>query len=80
MQDPSGVRNLAKDPAESLRKEHPSRDIPALLWPFEALAEHRDFCKHHPDVDDVLDDLGEIVLRKGAEVIIVPAERMPTNT
>lgn len=34
----------------------------------------------HPDVDDVLDDLGEIVLRKGGEVIVVPAERMPSNT
>lgn len=33
-----------------------------------------------PDVDDVLDDLGEIVLRKGGEVVVVPAERMPTNT
>jgi len=27
-----------------------------------------------------LDDLGEIVLRKSGEVIVVPAERMPTNT
>ena len=34
----------------------------------------------HPDVDDVIDDLGEIVLRKRGEVIVVPAARMPTNT
>ena len=34
----------------------------------------------NPQVDDVLDDLGEIVLRQGGEVIIVPAERMPTRT
>lgn len=34
----------------------------------------------HPEVDDLLDDLGEIVLRKGGEVIVVPAERMPTGT
>jgi hypothetical protein len=34
----------------------------------------------HPDVDDVIDDLGEIVLRKRGEVIVVPAVRMPTNT
>ena len=34
----------------------------------------------HPDVGDVIDDLGEIVLRKRGEVIVVPAERMPTNT
>ncbi len=34
----------------------------------------------NPEVDDVLDDLGELVLKKGGEVIIVPAERMPTKT
>lgn len=33
-----------------------------------------------PDVDDVLDDLGEYVIRSGGEVIIVPAEQMPTRT
>lgn len=34
----------------------------------------------HPEVDDLLDDLGELVIRNGGEVIIVPAERMPTQT
>ena len=33
-----------------------------------------------PDIDDVLDDLGEQVLRTGGEVIVVPAERMPTTS
>ena len=33
-----------------------------------------------PEVDDLLDDLGELVLRKGGEVVIVPAERMPTKS
>ena len=33
-----------------------------------------------PNVDDVLDDLGERVLKAGGEVIIVPAERMPTKS
>ena len=33
-----------------------------------------------PDVDDMLDDLGEQVLKAGGEVVIVPAERMPTKT
>lgn len=31
-------------------------------------------------VDDLLDDLGERVLRTGGEVVIVPGERMPTDT
>ncbi len=34
----------------------------------------------HPEVDDVLDDLGELVLSKGGKVVVVPSERMPTKT
>ncbi|MEA1052977.1 hypothetical protein U5801_24670 [Lamprobacter modestohalophilus] len=34
----------------------------------------------HPDVDDVLDDLGERVLSKGGHVVVVPCEHMPTTT
>lgn len=33
-----------------------------------------------PEVDDLLDDLGELVLKMGGEVVVVPAERMPTPT
>jgi hypothetical protein len=33
-----------------------------------------------PEVDDLLDDLGERVLKAGGEVVVVPAERMPTDT
>lgn len=33
-----------------------------------------------PDVDDMLDDLAELVLKNGGEVIIVPAQRMPVDT
>ena len=32
-----------------------------------------------PEVDDVLDDLGTLALKMGGEVVIVPAERMPTK-
>ena len=34
----------------------------------------------NPDVDDLLDDLGELVLKKGGEVVVVPAEKMPAQT
>ncbi len=34
----------------------------------------------HPGVDDALDDLGEIVLRKGGQVVVVPSQRMPTTS
>jgi len=34
----------------------------------------------HPEVDDVLDDLGTLALKMGGQVVIVPTERMPTRT
>ncbi len=33
-----------------------------------------------PEVDEVLDDLGELTLTMGGQVVIVPTERMPTKT
>ena len=33
-----------------------------------------------PHVDDLLDELAELVLRNGGETIVVPAERMPTDS
>lgn len=33
-----------------------------------------------PSVDDVLDDLAEVVLRMKGDVVVVPADRMPTKT
>ena len=33
-----------------------------------------------PEVDDLLDDLAEMVLKSGGEVVVVPAERMPTQS
>ncbi len=34
----------------------------------------------HPELDDLLDDLGELVLNKGGKVVVVPSEQMPTKT
>ena len=34
----------------------------------------------HPEVDDVLDDLGSLALKMGGKVVIVPTEQMPTKT
>lgn len=34
----------------------------------------------HPEVDDVLDDLGELVERMGGEVWVMPPEQMPGKT
>ena len=35
---------------------------------------------NEPDVDDLLDDIGERTLKTGGEVVLVPAEGMPTDT
>ncbi len=34
----------------------------------------------HPHIDDLLDDLGQLVLDRGGQVVVVPTERMPTET
>jgi hypothetical protein len=34
----------------------------------------------HPQINDLLDDLAELVLNKGGQVVVVPQERMPTGT
>ena len=34
----------------------------------------------NPELDDVLDDLGAVTLKMGGEVVVVPTERMPTDT
>ncbi len=34
----------------------------------------------HPQVDDLLDDLGELVEKMGGQVLVIPAEQMPGRT
>jgi hypothetical protein len=34
----------------------------------------------HPEVDDLLDDIGELVSARGGKVVVVPKEMMPANT
>jgi hypothetical protein len=34
----------------------------------------------HPEVDDLLDDLGMLALKMGGKVVVVPPERMPTES
>jgi hypothetical protein len=35
---------------------------------------------NQPQVDDLLDDLGELVQKMGGEVLVIPAEQMPVQT
>jgi hypothetical protein len=34
----------------------------------------------HPEVDDLLDDIAELALKMGGEVVVVPSDRMPGET
>jgi hypothetical protein len=54
------------------------RHVAGRIDPASGRIEYGDLA--HPEIDDLLDDLGELALNKGAQVVIVPAERMPTRT
>jgi len=34
----------------------------------------------NPEVDDLIDELGELVLKNGGQVVVVPTDRMPTQS
>jgi hypothetical protein len=54
------------------------REIPGRIDASTGELEFDDLA--HPELDDVLDDLGALALKMGGEVVIVPSERMPTDT
>src|SRR5690606_19514539 len=54
------------------------RQIPGRIDPATGVIEFDQMA--NPEVDDLLDDIGELVLSQGGPVVIVPAERMPTTT
>jgi hypothetical protein len=54
------------------------REIPGHVDTANGHVEFGDL--NHPQVDDLLDDLGELVLNKGGQVAVVPSERMPSAT
>ncbi len=55
-----------------------NRQIPGHLDSVNGQIEFGDIS--HPQVDDLIDDLAELVLNKGGQVVVVPAEWMPTAT
>jgi len=54
------------------------RQIPGRIDGATGEVQFRD--ANHPEADDLLDDLGELVLKTGGRVVVVPADRMPTKT
>ena len=54
------------------------RQIPGRLDTSTARITHGSLA--HPEVDDLLDDVAEEVLKKGGKVLVVPQARMPTRS
>lgn len=54
------------------------REIPGHVDPSSGRIEPGDLS--HPDMDDLLDDLAQAVLRMKGEVVVVPTQRMPSST
>lgn len=54
------------------------RIIPGKIDPLSGKLERGDLID--PDVDDILDDLGEMAFKKGSQVVVLPKERMPSDT
>lgn len=54
------------------------REVPGRISPQSGAVELESLA--HPEVDDLLDDLGEWVLKTGGRVVVAPGMRMPTET
>lgn len=54
------------------------RQVPGRIDPETGVIEFDDLAD--PQIDDLLDDIGELVLSHGGQVVIVPSERMPSST
>jgi hypothetical protein len=54
------------------------REIPGRLDAATGRIQRDDLS--HPELDDLLDDLGELVTSKGGRAVVVPSAQMPTKT
>lgn len=54
------------------------KHVPGRIDPITGAIEFDDLA--NPEVEDMLDDIGELVLKYGGQVVIVPADRMPTDS
>jgi hypothetical protein len=76
--DPSDIAQAAVASRVATLLVEAQRELPGHLDPATGRIEHADLA--HPAVDDLLDDLAELVLQRGGEVVVVPADRMPTQS
>ena len=71
-QDPIRFRSLVKELEASDRELAGRLDASACEIEIAPLG--------NPQVDDLLDDLGELVTKRGGQVSVIPVERMPTKS
>jgi hypothetical protein len=76
--DPADIAQAAVASRVATLLVEAERELPGKLDETTGRIEPGDL--EHPEVDCLLDDLAELVLRRGGDVVIVPAERMPTPT
>jgi hypothetical protein len=56
------------------------RELPGHIHAGTGNVHHADSAAPDPAVDDLLDDLGQWVIKMGGRVVVVPAAQMPTTT
>ena len=66
---PAEVEEMRRDVLDIMRGRYPCATLSPLPGDLS-----------DPEMDDVLDDLAELVLRMKGDVVVVPAERMPSTT
>jgi hypothetical protein len=76
--DPDDVARAATAGQVATLLLEAGRQMPGRIDPDSGGIVSAELCD--PAVDDLLDDIGELVLRTGGELVIVPADRMPVNT
>ena len=54
------------------------RQVPGRLDAVTGETQLTDF--GNPDTDDLLDDIGQLVLKNGGQIVVVPRDRMPTQS
>lgn len=69
---------LASDDLAQIAKSGAEGRIATLL--IEADRQPGPGIPGQPNLDDVLDDIGELALKRGGQVVVVPADKMPTDT
>ena len=76
--DPAQVAEAAAAGRVATLLIEADRQIPGRIGAATGVLEFGELT--HPEVDDILDDLGALVMAAGGRVVVVPAEQMPTRT